>query len=136
MRIGGKDANVVDEQLDGGHVGNVDFDNKSQLERIQAGLVPNETLYAVYDMKGGGTGFLGLTNRRLIIQDEGRVRKRRSLISIPYSKVTMVASEDEGGVMRRTSELTVYAGSQEFELDFRSSDKAERAYKIIIQHIS
>jgi len=113
----------------------VDFDNKGQLERIQGGLVEGENLYAVYDMKGGGTGFIGLTDRRIIIQDEGRVRKKKSLISIPYSRITMLASQDEGGVLRRTSELTIFPGSHEFELEFRSGDKAERAYSYIIQHM-
>ncbi len=114
----------------------VDFDDRGQLERIQGGLITGETLYAVYDLKGTGTGFIGITDRRLIIQDEGRVRKRRSLISIPYSKITMLASADEGGIIRKTSELSVYVGSQEFELEFRSSDKAERAYSLIIQHLT
>jgi hypothetical protein len=114
----------------------VDYDNKSQLERIQGGLIPGETLYAVYDMKGGGTGFIGITDRRLIIQDEGKVRKRRSLISLPYSRITMISSADEGGMLRKTSELTVFAGSQEFEFEFRSGDKAERAYTFIVQHMT
>lgn len=113
----------------------IDYDSKSQMERVQANLVPGETLLAVYDMKGGGTGFIGITDRRLIIQDEGRVRKRRSLISLPYSRITMVAASDEGGVLRRTSELTVFAGSQEFEFEFRSGDKAERAHQLIVQHL-
>lgn len=113
----------------------VDFDNKGQLERIQGGLVPGETLYAVYDMKGGGTGFIGITDRRVIIQDEGRIKKRRQLISIPYSRITMIGAADEGGILRSTSELTLYAGSQEFELEFRSGDKAQRAYAYIVQHL-
>lgn len=132
---GGKAENVADEQLDGGDSDSIDFDNRGQMERIQSGLIPGERLYAVYDMKGGGTGFVGITDRRLIIEDEGRIRKRRSLISIPYSRITMIASADEGGMIRRTSELTIYAGGQEFEMEFRSSDKAERAYILIVQHL-
>ena len=30
------------------------FDRKEQLEKIQSLLVPNEILYAVFDLKGGG----------------------------------------------------------------------------------
>ncbi|MEX1158655.1 MAG: PH domain-containing protein [Thermomicrobiales bacterium] len=114
----------------------VDYDNAQQMQRIQGGLIPGEQLYAVYDMKGGGTGFVGITDRRLIIQDEGKIRKKRSLISIPYSRITMLASKDEGGMLRSTSELTVIAGNQEFELEFRSGNKAERAYTFIIQHLT
>lgn len=116
--------------------GDVDFDNRGQMERIQGGIVAGETLHAVYDMKGGGTGFIGLTDRRLIIQDEGRVRKKRSLISVPYSQISMVASQDEGGIMRSTSEMTIITTSgQEFEFEFRSGQKAERAYNIIITNL-
>lgn len=127
----GNSATVLSPNLE-----NVDHDNRAQLARIAAGIVPGETLYAVYDMKGGGTGFIGLTDRRLIVQDEGRVRKLRSLISIPYSQIAMVASKDEGGLVRRSSEMTIVTSAgTEFEFDFRSSDKAERAYRIIIQHL-
>lgn len=123
------------QRIDAASQGQIDFDNANQLQRIQGGLIPGETLYAVYDMKGAGTGFVGITDRRLIIQDEGRIRKGRSLITLPYSRITMLASKDEGGMLRRTSELTVYAGSQEFEFEFRSGDKAERAYTYIVQHL-
>lgn len=121
-----------EEPLDGPRI---DFDNQSQMERIQAGLIPGETLFAVYDMKGGGSGFMGLTNKRLVIQDEGRIQKRRSLISIPYSQIAMVSAADEGGLFRATSNLTlITASGQTFDLDFRSGDKAHRAYNIIISH--
>ena len=87
-------------------------------------------------MKGGGSGFIGLTDRRLIIQDEGRVRKRRSLMSVPYSQISMVASQDEGGLMRSTSEMSIITtSSQTFEFEFRSGQKAERAYSIIITNL-
>jgi hypothetical protein len=32
------------------------FDTREQLRKIQEGLLPEETVYAVFDMKGGGTG--------------------------------------------------------------------------------
>lgn len=113
-----------------------DYDNKGQFDRIEAGIVPGETLYAVYDMKGGGTGFIGLTDRRIIVQDEGIVRKRRSLVSIPYAHIAMVSSADEGGLFRSTSEMEITtSGGQAFEFQFRSGDKAQRAYSIIVQHM-
>jgi hypothetical protein len=116
----------------------VDYDNASQYQRIQGGLIPGEQLFAVYDMRGGGTGFMGITNRRIITQDEGRWgQKKRLLVSIPYSHIAMVASKDEGGIMRKTSELTlVTSNGQVFEFAFRSGDKAERAYTLVIQHIT
>ena len=115
----------------------IDFDKQDQMERIQQSLVPGETLFAVYDMRGGGTGFMGLTNKRLVIQDEGRIQKRRSLVSIPYSHIAMVSASDEGGGLLRTATSTMTvttSGGQTFELDFRSGDKAQRAYTTIINH--
>lgn len=54
------------------------FDRKEQLQKIQRLLVPNETLYAVYDLKGGGTGFVGITDLRLIFMDSSpRAGRRR-----------------------------------------------------------
>lgn len=118
-------------------MGDVDYDSKSQLERIQTGVVSGETLFAVYDLKGGQTGFVGLTDRRVILQDEGIVRKRRSIVSIPYGQIAMLASKDEGRAIRSSSELTIVTtAGREFDLEFRSGDKAERAYAIIIRHLS
>jgi hypothetical protein len=37
----------------------VEYDNKGQLDRIEALLIHPELLYAVFDLKGGGTGFVG-----------------------------------------------------------------------------
>lgn len=117
--------------------GSVDFDNKSQLERIQTGLVPGESLYAVYDMRGGETGFVGITDKRLILQNEGYIRKRKHIISIPYGHISMVASADEGRMIRASSDLTIItSGGQTFEMQFRSGEKAERAYTYIIQHLT
>ena len=42
------------------------YDRSDQLEQVQSGLLEGEQLYAVYDAKGGGTGFIGLTDRRVI----------------------------------------------------------------------
>lgn len=36
-------------------------DDESQYRRIVAYLMPGETLCAVYDRKGVGTGFVGIT---------------------------------------------------------------------------
>ncbi len=40
------------------------YDRKDQLEKIQSGLLPGEQIAAVFDMKGGGTGFIGITSKR------------------------------------------------------------------------
>ncbi len=46
------------------------FDRQDQLQRIQAYVIPGETLIAVFDCKGSGTGFVGFTDQRLIFYDQ------------------------------------------------------------------
>jgi hypothetical protein len=57
------------------------------------------------------------------------------LVSLPFSKMTAVASEDSGGLVFGTSTLTVIAGSREFDFDFRTNEKAHRAYQLIMWNL-
>jgi hypothetical protein len=98
-------------------------------------IMPGETLYAVYDMKGGGTGFVGITDLRLIIMDQGVIRKKKTLVSVPYSRITAVASEDSGSMIFATSSLIVIAGTKEWDFEFRSNDKAHRAYDMMMRNM-
>ena len=72
-------------------MGEVVFDRQEQLKQIQSGLLDGEQVIAVYDAIGSGTGFLGLTDRRVIIQDKSFVGKKVAITSIPYSKITSVS---------------------------------------------
>src|SRR5882757_11580138 len=67
------------------------YDNKGQFEQIQSGLLEGEEIIAVYDAVGAGTGFIGLTTRRIIIQDKSFVGNRVAITSIPYTKVSSVS---------------------------------------------
>ena len=51
------------------------YDKKEQDEKIEHALLPNEQIWAVFDMKGGGTGFIGVTNKRVIVYDKTFMRK-------------------------------------------------------------
>ena len=111
------------------------YDKKDQMRRVMNHIVPGETLYAVYDMKGGGTGFVGITDLRLIFMDESFVRKAKSLISVPYTKITVVGSVDEKGIVFSTSKLMIVAGAKTWEFEFRSSEKAHKAYELIMLNL-
>ena len=113
----------------------VEYDDKGQLESILPWILESERLYAVFDLKGSGTGFIGITNKRLVFYDKEFARKRKALTSVPFSKITAVSSIDEGGLFRSTSELVVKTGSEEYEFDFRGGDKAQRAYRYIMQEL-
>lgn len=45
------------------------FDKQDQLDKIRSGLLEGEQLVAVYNATGAGTGFLGVTDKRVIVQD-------------------------------------------------------------------
>ena len=115
---------------------NAEVDQQGQLKQVEPFLLPNERLYAVYDCKGSGTGFVGITNKRLVFYDKAFLGKRKALTSVPFSKVTAVSSVDEGrGLFGATSELVVKTGSEIYEFEFRGGDKAQRAYMFIMTEL-
>lgn len=116
----------------------IDFDKKDQMERIQTLVVDGETLLAVYDMKGGGTGYMGITDLRLIFMDESFFRKSKALVAVPFSKLTAVGVEDTGRSLNpfgATSRLLITAGTREWEFEFRSNEKAHKAYQLIMGNL-
>ena len=114
-------------------VSNALVDQKSQFDQVVPWLLGGEKLYAVFDCKGGGTGFVALTNKRLLYYDKAFLGKRKALTSVPYNKVTAVSSVDEGrGLFGATSELVVKTGTESFEFEFRGGDKAQKAYQVMM----
>ena len=115
-------------------------DKKEQLQKIESGLLQNERVYAVFDMIGGGTGFLGITNKRVIIYDKAFVRKMKAIVSIPYSRIYSVAAEDESGLLTgrgffSSSKLVIRSASGEHEFEFRGADKAHKAHDLVLSFI-
>jgi len=115
------------------------YDQKDQYEQIQSGLLDGETVIAVYDAVGAGTGFLGLTNRRVIVQDKSFVGKRVALTSIPYSKVTsvsVVSNRSWAGGFFSSSSIAIHTSGQTYEVEFRGNDKAHHAHNVILANMS
>lgn len=110
------------------------YDNKNQFERISAYLIPGESIYAVFDCKGGGTGFVGITDQRVMFYDQGVFLKKKSMISIPYNQVIGIASVDEGLIFQ-TSEITLITAAGRFNFEFRGGEKAHQAYTYIMNQI-
>lgn len=116
------------------------FDKKEQLQKIEAALLPGERVEAVFDMKGGGTGFVGITSKRIIVYDKAFMRKMKAVVSIPYSRIHTIAAEDESGLLAgrgffSSSKLVITTSHGEFEFEFRGADKAHIAHNLILQHI-
>lgn len=112
----------------------VQFDKQDQLTRIQAYIIPGETLKAVFDCKGSGTGFVGITDQRVIFYDQGILTKKKTMVSIPYHQVIGVASADEGLVFK-TSEITLITAAGKFDFEFRGAEKAHWCYTFIMNQI-
>jgi hypothetical protein len=117
----------------------VAYDKKEQVEQIVPWLVDSEKLHAVFDCKGSGTGFIAITNKRLMYYDKAFLAKRKALTSVPFNKITEVATIDEGrGVfgIGTSSELVVKTGGGEHvSFEFRGGDKAQRAYMLIMTEV-
>jgi hypothetical protein len=115
------------------------YDKKEQLDQIASGLLEGETVIAVYDAVGAGTGFIGLTNRRVIVQDKSFVGKKVAITSIPYSKiasVSVVSNKSWAGSFFSTSAIAIGVAGQTYEVEFRGSEKAHHAHNVILWHMT
>ena len=140
-RVRGRGSRESDVDVTGyfGSMANIVYDRKEQLAQIQSGLLAGEEIIAVYDAIGVGTGFIGLTNRRVIIQDKSFVGKKVAITSIPYSKissVSVVSNKSWAGSYFSTGSIAVHVGTQTYEIDFRGSDKAQHAHNVILHFIA
>lgn len=115
-----------------------EYDKADQYERIKQGLLPGETIVAVYDCIGTGTGFVGLTDRRVVLQDNSFVGKKIALTSVPYSRVqavSFVANKSLLGKLAATSEVAILVGGEQHECEFRGHEKARLVHDAIFQRM-
>lgn len=112
------------------------YDNKGQYDRIVPYIIDGETLYVVFDCKGAGTGFVGVTDQRVIFFDQEVLTwgKHKSMVSVPYNQVVGVAVADDG-VVFRTSQITLLTAAGKFSFEFRGADKATYVYRFILNQI-
>jgi Bacterial PH domain len=111
------------------------FDKSEQLQQIQSGLVEGESIIAVYDAIGAGTGFIGLTNLRVIIQDKSFVGKRVAITSIPYSKITsvsVVSNKSWAGNYFSSGSIAIHVGTQTYEVEFRGDQKSHHVHSVLL----
>ena len=116
----------------------IPHDRSDQLEQVQNGLLEGEQLFAVYDAKGGGTGFIGLTDRRVILQDKSFMGRQVALVSIPYSRIYSVAVLSDasiGGKFFSTSSLHIETGGGGHSIEFRGADKAHYTHDLILSKL-
>jgi PH (Pleckstrin Homology) domain-containing protein len=117
----------------------VRYDRREQYDQIASGLLPGESVLAVYDAVGVGTGFIGLTDRRVIIQDRSFVGKRVAITSIPYGKITavsVVSNKSWAGSFFGTGEIAIHVGATTYEVQFRGPDKAHHVHNLVLHHMA
>src|SRR3954462_14821299 len=110
------------------------YDRREQYEQIVSGLLPGETIIAVYDAVGVGTGFIGLTDRRVIIQDKSFVGKKVAITSIPYAKITsvsVVSNKSWAGSFFSSGSIAIHVGTHTYEIDFRGGQKSQHVHYVI-----
>lgn len=115
------------------------FDRQDQLHQIQSGLLQGETVIAVYDAIGAGTGFLALTDRRVIVQDKSFVGKRVAITSIPYAKITSVSvvnNKSVAGSFFSSGSIAIHVGTLTYEVEFRGNVKSQHVHNVILYYIS
>ena len=73
------------------------------MEKIEEYCLSQETIHAVFDLKGSSTGFIRITDKQLVYYDKEFLGKKKAIVSIPYSRIVSVSSEDEQGILVRKS---------------------------------
>ena len=112
------------------------FDKQDQFDKIKSNPLGGEFIIAVYDAIGTGTGFIGITNKRVVIQDNSW-GKKIALTSIPYGKISSVSFVSDQSMMGKhfsTSTISVSSGAKDYVVDFRGADKAAHAHNVILWH--
>lgn len=114
-------------------------DRPEQLQLIRESLLEGEKLVAVFDCKGAGTDFLGLTDRRVILQDKSFVGGKIALVSLPFSRIASVAvltNKSVLGAFWSSGELLVTTvGGSQHRADFRGVDKTRYVHDYILFHL-
>jgi hypothetical protein len=116
-------------------------DKKDQLEKVEGICLPDEIIRAVFDLKGRGTGFLGITDKRIIYYDKEFMKKKKAIVSIPHYQIASVASEDNSGLFVRKGffvgdTLTINpVGMEPATFEFRGGEKAHAAHNIIMEYM-
>jgi Bacterial PH domain len=118
----------------GGPMSEPIFDKQDQLDRVKELLIDGEQLLFVLDCKGRGSGFLGVTDKRLILRDDGFAKFSKSIVSLPYRNLHAVGTGFDAGIFRSNSTLSFSAGDDDWTLSFKG-DKAGKAYKEIMRHL-
>jgi len=108
------------------------------LAQIQGTLLSGETLDAVYDCTGAGTGFVAVTSFRVILQDKSFVGKMIAVTSIPYRQVqsiSIVSNKSMMGSFFSSGSLAITAGAKDHVAEFRGTEKVKHIHDVVMHHL-
>jgi hypothetical protein len=114
------------------------FDKQDQFDKVVSNLLHGERIIAVYDAIGAGTGFIGVTDKRVVLQDNSFVGKKIALTSIPYARVTavsFVSNKSMLGKFSSTSDIAISVSGHTYEVSFRGDEKAKQIHDIVLWHM-
>ncbi len=107
------------------------YDYKDQFQKIEASLLKGEKIYAVFNMMSGDAEFLGITDLRVIFFDKAFMWQMKAIVSIPYSRIHTVATED-GGFLG-AGKMVLKTSGDAYKFQFASKDhKLHVAYNLIL----
>ena len=112
----------------------IDFDDQMLLRRIRTYLIPGERLFFIYDCRGPETDCIGLTDRRLLFQDNISIPGIPMLTSLPLESISSVRTRDSGRI-RESSKVLVMCKSQTYAFEFRSHEKAHNVERLILRQM-
>ncbi len=111
-------------------------DKQEQYDQVATGLLPGETVWAVFDCKGLGAGFVGVTDRRLVFQDKSAVGNQVTLTSVPYRVISSVGfASDKEMLTSGTSTVVVTYSGGGMQATFRGHDKARYVHDAVLRQI-
>jgi len=116
----------------------VPFDRQEQLKQIQDGLLPGEQVQAVFDCTGSGTGFVGVTNLRVILQDKSFMGKNLAITSVPFRQVrsvSVVSNKSMMGGFFSSSSIAIDAGGIQQVAEFRGHEKARHIHNLVLAQL-
>lgn len=115
------------------------YDRKDQLKQVEESLLDGEQVLAVYDAIGVGTGFIAMTNKRVVILNKSFVGKKTALTSVPYSKISSVSvtsNRSLAGQYFSSGQIAIHVGQQIYEVEFRGDKKTHHTHQLILHYIS
>jgi hypothetical protein len=115
------------------------FDRPEQLAQVMSGLMRGEEVSAVFDCIGVGTGFLALTNLRVILQDKSFVGNKTAITSIPYKQirsVSVVSNKSWAGSFFSGGSIAIETSGKLHEAEFRGAEKSRHVHDVILWHIT